>query len=159
RNLYGQVRFEGQKVDFSGGSHVIFRDSNYKIIRVGGPGTDLDQAIKTACEYANETFWCTEDPKTAKIYLERGPLYLIFERGNENPVAQTDGDQLMNRNDEEIEFPDNPRLYEILAEVGVISKASYFLKYAYYVVGGRWIPGEKYILQDQKARLEYLDLI
>ena len=71
-----------QKGAKSSGSKMIHDDGHIKIIQVGGPGVDLDQAATAACIYAWNTKWCTSKFKTAKEdYLSTNPLYIIFRDG------------------------------------------------------------------------------
>jgi hypothetical protein len=118
------------------GAKVIYEKRRWKIIQIGGPGVDPEKASQAACLYAKNTHWCTSDAEVNKQYLEKGPLYVVFDRGEK--VAQTDGDQVMDIDDDPIEFDFNEHLYEALAEAGIISKGKFGFKLA--ETKGRRIP-------------------
>jgi hypothetical protein len=130
-----------------------------KILRIGGPGTDLKQSIKSACTLGEGTKWCTggkDAEDSARHYLEKGPLFIIYRDGQ--PYAQTDRDQLMDVHDYPIEFRDDEELWHELAEIGIFSKAKIAYAYAYYS-GIRNEDGEKDIVTDKKYRYLYITTI
>lgn len=142
-------RRQTEQVAKTSGAKVIYDQDPYKVIQIGGPGVDLDQAVQAACLYAKNTKWCTSNPDVAKNqYLKNKPLYVIFEDGVK--IAQTDGSQVMNLEDRPIKLSDNLFLFNVLKHVGVISYAEYAYRYAADVFKGRWPQGEKYIQRDPK---------
>jgi hypothetical protein len=136
------------------GAQVIYDKTPYKIIKIGGAGVDPDQAVKAACIYAKETKWCTSGESTAKSYLEKGPLYVIFEKGVK--IAQTDGGQVMDVKDEPISMKGNIKFFELLKSLGIMSTSRFNIKYALEVVEGR-LPAyaERSILRDPTDTVMY----
>jgi hypothetical protein len=132
-----------------------------KILRVGGPGTDLKQSIQSACTLGEGTEWCTggaEGEDSAQHYLEKGPLFIIYRDGK--PYAQTDRDQLMDIHDVPIGIWEDKGLWEGLAEVGIFSKAK--IAYEYASDGNiqeRDKDIEKDLISDPKYRYLYITKI
>jgi len=58
--------------EYREGNQWIKESPNYKILKITTP--------EAAAHYALNTKWCTSNPETAKIYLEEGPLYIIFKK-------------------------------------------------------------------------------
>lgn len=159
--IYGtELKTQRQTIEEakSEGAKTIYDTSPYKIIQIGGPGTDLDLAAQAACTYAKETKWCTSNPEVAKrTYLSKGPLYVIFQDGIK--IAQTDGNQVMNLRDRKIRIEKAPRLYRLLRDVGIISSAKYALLYANYILKAPFPAGESAIAQSPKYAYQYAKLV
>jgi hypothetical protein len=136
---------------------LIYNQGGYKIIQVGGPGTDLEQASQALCFYANNTRWCTDNDKTNREYLEKGPVYVIFHNGKK--IAQADGKrQVMDTKDRDIEMNEKTLpLYKLLVKNGTITKALYYYKYSENVTHRRQPPeNEREIATDPRIAFDYL---
>jgi hypothetical protein len=134
------------------GAKTIYDTPPYKIIQIGGPSTDPKLAQEAACLYAKNTKWCTSQSETASIYLKKGPLYVIFKDGEK--IAQTDGTQLMNVEDEEISIAKAPNLWKLLAKLNIISKSKYSYYYALNILKAPFPQGELAI--SQSPEISYL---
>jgi hypothetical protein len=135
------------------GAKTIYDTPPYKIIQIGGPKTDPKLAQEAACLYAKNTKWCTSQPQTASSYLENGPLYIIFKNGEK--LAQTDGSQLMNLQDEEISILQDPDLWKILTKLGIISKSKYSYYYALDILQAPFPQGEPAISKSTQYSFYY----
>jgi hypothetical protein len=58
--------------EYRAGTQWVKESPNCKILKITTP--------EAAAHYALNTKWCTSNPKTAKIYLKEGPLYIIFKK-------------------------------------------------------------------------------
>jgi hypothetical protein len=129
----------------SKGAKVIYDTPPYKLIQIGGPGVPLDSAVQAACTYAKNTKWCTSQEATAEYYLSKNPLYVIFKNGVK--VAQTDGRQVMHVKDKPIEIANAPKLWKILAILGIKPLAEFSYHYALDVIKAPFPKGEHAIAQ------------
>jgi hypothetical protein len=79
--LFGIVRSTTRK-------HLTpdYDKNGVQIYRAGGPGQDPETAVELACSAGLEGDWCSKDPGTAKNYMSKSPLYIIYV--NHRAMAQ-----------------------------------------------------------------------
>lgn len=101
---------EGQRPDslteVPPGAKKVYDDGEYAFVKV----TDPD----VACSLAAGTKWCTSDREVAQQYLENGPLHVIYKGGQK--IGQTDGMDVMDLRDREIDLTGNVDLFKALIE-------------------------------------------
>jgi hypothetical protein len=137
---------------------LIYDQGGYKIIQIGGPGTDLEQASEALCFYANNTRWCTDNPQTNREYLEYGPVYVIFHNGKK--IAQADGKrQVMDPKDVPLDINEKTiPVYQLLIKLGIMNKALFYYMHSENVTHQRQPPeNEKEIATDPRVALDYID--
>jgi hypothetical protein len=122
---------------------TIYDTPPYKIIQIGGPGIPIELAIQAACTYAKHTRWCTSNSATAKSYLSKSPLYVIFKNGKK--IVQTDGSQVMDVRDRAISIEEDPDLWKLLNKLGIIPSDKYAFLYALDVLQAPFPEGESLI--------------
>jgi hypothetical protein len=136
------------------GFERIYDDGQYTVIQIGGPGVDRDLAIEAACFFAEGTSWCTREEHHIKKYLSEGPLYILFHHGRK--VLQTDGNEINDAENDPFEpTPENLPYYEILMELGIVKRSTYYYLVATEIVGDRVPEGEKYIQEDPNMAYKY----
>jgi hypothetical protein len=136
---------------------LIYDQGGYKIIQIGGPGTDIEQASAALCFYATNTRWCTDNDKTNREYLEYGPVYVIFHNGKK--IAQADGRrQVMDTKDLYIEMNEKTLpLYKLLVKNGIITKALYYYKISSEITHKRQpLKNEREIATDPRIAFDYI---
>lgn len=160
------------------GAKVIYDQESYKIIQIGGEGTDIKQAAQAACYYAKGTKWCTSDADTAETYLEDDPLYVIFAGGVKVAQLHQHSNQLLDLQDNE--FNPDPKLLSILlalklltpdlavehaarmgkripaVEAAVVTPDT-AVRYAKTVIKGRWPEAEQVIASSASSALDYAE--
>ena len=127
--------------EYREGTQWVKESSNYKILKITTP--------EAAAHYALNTKWCTSDPETAKVYLEEGPLYIIFKKQPDGKLRKLyqythDYSQFMDILDKPIK-PDKEiqRLIKPLLN----SKPEILVRFC-VLVGFRWLEAEPYIVRD-----------
>jgi hypothetical protein len=116
------------KVAKERGAKVVYDQDPYKIIKIGGPGVDKDEAITAACTYARNTKWCTSDKGSASKYLSRGPLFIVFRNGEK--ILQTDGKDFQNVLNEPINVIQERDLLDVLIKAGLLETPRAALEFA-----------------------------
>jgi hypothetical protein len=97
---------------------VFYSNGPYKVLEIGGVGTDLKQAIETACSYSQGTAWCTRTPGSAENYLERGPLFLAFKGKERLFLANYRGSEIHDVHNNPIKITDEVLFF--LLEAGLL---------------------------------------
>jgi hypothetical protein len=136
---------------------LIYNQGGYKIIQIGGPGTDIEQASQALCFYANNTRWCTDNDKTNREYLRKGPVYVIFHNGKK--IAQADGRrQVMDPKDVPLDINEKTiPVYQLLIKLGIITKALFYYMHSENITHQRQPPeNEKEIATDPRVALDYI---
>jgi len=163
------------------GAKVFYDKPPYKVIQIGGPGVDLEDAAQAACQYAKETRWCTSQPSTAKSYLKHNPLYVIFMGSQKVGQFDPRGGYLMNTIDMSVDIG-NPKISKFMWDAGLIQlsptlvnkfvtslkkklspeneavvakHAQAAFTYATKVLKGRFPQGEPAISQDKEYAADY----
>jgi hypothetical protein len=142
------------------GARLIYNQDGYKVIQVGGTGTDPELASIAACIYGKNTKWCTSNEETAKGYLRRGPLYIVIKDGKN--VLQTNLREFKDPQNVDINILKNQEFTQVLIDSGVFSDP----KKVWDVIGTiglqqhqRWPLVEPILAQDAWVACEYARLI
>jgi hypothetical protein len=85
---------------------VIYSKGPYKVLQIGGEGTDPETAIQSACGYSQGTAWCTRTYNTTKGYLENGPLFLAFKGKERLFLANYRGSEIKDVDNNNVKFTD-----------------------------------------------------
>lgn len=98
---------------------VLYSKGPYKILQIGGEGSNLEEATEAACSYSQGTAWCTRTNMTAKGYLEQGPLFIAFKGKERLFLANYRGSEIHDVHNEPIK-PDNEMLF-LMLESGLLN--------------------------------------
>lgn len=131
---------------------VLVDDSHLKIIRILD-GTN--EAATYAAELAKGTKWCVVNRETAKEYLELGPLYFIFIKGEKKYLCHIESTQFRDVDDDKVKIGLElfDAIYPYIPGVGVF----YFPKHsAEYRDAVKIIPEKAvdYAVENIKGRFE-----
>jgi hypothetical protein len=148
------------------GVKKIYDDGVVAILEVIEPAS--------AVKLGSGTKWCTSRLMTARDYLKKGPLYVIYKDGKK--FAQTNTDELKNLRDQEIY---DKEVFGVLDKAGIDTSQLYWnyaaktgermpeaepaimknpetaFNYANDIIQGRWPEAEPYIMKDPKHALKY----
>jgi len=103
----GEIREKSlreQYEEIKEGVKEIYNDGTYRILECTTP--------EAVVRFGRGSKWCTTDIEKAKEYLEYGPIYRIFVDGN--PYASLNYVGIIDVMDRDLEYDDDPLLFEIL---------------------------------------------
>ena len=128
--------------------NIIYNDGELAVIEITDPNS--------AVTLSSGTKWCTSDKKTAKEYLDKGPLYIIYKDGKKFAQAHLQSGQYMNLRDESL---DNNIVQDIMTKSGLIKKIKEdpiaAFNYAYEIIQDRFPEAEPVIMKDPIAAYSY----
>lgn len=99
------------------GTKVVYNTPPYKIVEVGGEGTDPGEAVLALC-YFGINKWCTKHPKSAKEWLESGRVWVVFKNGRS--LLQTDGVDVRDVKNKIFSWANDQDLLRLLVKLGIM---------------------------------------
>jgi hypothetical protein len=99
---------------------IIYSKGPYKILQIGGDGSDPETAIEAVCAYSRGTAWCTRSYDMSKGYIEKGPLFLAFKGKERLFLANWAGNEIKDVSNKPIKFTEE--ILFILLESGLLRR-------------------------------------
>ena len=135
--------------EYRAGTQWVNESQNYKLLKITTP--------EAAAHYGLNTKWCTSNPKTAKKYLKKGPLYIIFKKQQEGKLKKLyqythDYSQFMDILDKPIR-PDKE--IQQLIKPPLDSKLEILVGFCVFI-GSRWPEAEPIIAKNSRWAYFYV---
>ena len=134
--------------EYREGTQWVKESPNYKLLKITTP--------EATAHYALNTKWCTSNPQTAKTYLEKGPLYIVFQKQPDGKLKKLyqythDYSQFMNILDKLVK--PNKEIQQLIKPL-LNSEPEILVRFCAFV-GSRWPEAESTIAQNPKWACYY----
>ena len=132
------------------GAKLVLESEAYQFVKVS--------TVKAVTQLASRTSWCVANKANAEDYLEKGPLYLVYEGGARKILISFEKNEFKNVKNKEVPAKVKFKIVDLLAPVsGVRKESSPVLAYQYArdVVKGEWPEGEKVLAENPRWATSY----